>query len=169
MIRFRPVRGGFSILEMLIVVVILGLLATAAIPRFQSVQRRAERARLVASLHAAAILQHEFHADSSRWATVDELLAYTGGTTTGTFDAPDAIWSYQVSDAWGKGVGMFALPSDGNVTMAVGSQKHPEFACQIRMGNSVNAGPEGWITCAKWDETAGRWIRELDGERVSFD
>lgn len=53
-------RLGFTILELLTVIVIVGLLATIAISRFWSVKERSYRAAVKNDLHTAALQQEAY-------------------------------------------------------------------------------------------------------------
>ncbi|MEI7477147.1 MAG: prepilin-type N-terminal cleavage/methylation domain-containing protein [bacterium] len=49
--RSRMQKKSFTLIEMLIVVVIIGILAAALIPRLQSVQARARDIKRIADIH----------------------------------------------------------------------------------------------------------------------
>ena len=64
-------RAGFTLIELMIVVAILGVLSTIAIPRYLAIQyqaRRAEVPTLVDSLHTA---QTAYHAATDKYLIVD--------------------------------------------------------------------------------------------------
>ena len=58
------VRKGFTLIEILIVVVILGALAAIAIPHYAGAKNKAYQAAMAADLRAAAILEEQYAADN---------------------------------------------------------------------------------------------------------
>ena len=76
----RPIRRGFTLVEILIVVIILGILAAIVIPQFTSASEDARKnsaSSLLQTIRAQIELYKLQHGD--RWPT-------STGTTAGTFD-----------------------------------------------------------------------------------
>lgn len=61
-------RSGFTLIEMLIVVVVIGLLAAIAIPRFNSVRERSFLSAVRSDLENMALAQAVYHSDNSLYA-----------------------------------------------------------------------------------------------------
>lgn len=60
-------RGGFTMVELMIVVSIIGLLAAVAIPAFQNYQNRSRRAEAFANLGAIAKLEKAYFSEYSAY------------------------------------------------------------------------------------------------------
>ena len=58
------IRKGFTLIEILIVVVILGAVAAIAIPHYAGAKNKAYQAAMAADLRAAAILEEQYAADN---------------------------------------------------------------------------------------------------------
>ena len=57
-------RKGTTLIELLIVVVVIGTLATIAVPRYSGAKEKAYVAAMQADLHIAAIYEEQFAADN---------------------------------------------------------------------------------------------------------
>ena len=68
-------RGGFTFVEMLIVVSIIGILATIALPSFQTAVTKAKEATLKENLFVLRDVIDQHYADQEKYpATLDELV-----------------------------------------------------------------------------------------------
>ncbi|CAA9463048.1 MAG: hypothetical protein AVDCRST_MAG58-2857 [uncultured Rubrobacteraceae bacterium] len=70
-------EGGFTLIELMAVVVIIGILAAIAIPNYIGQQDKAKDAAAMAQLRTAATSQQLYHVDQNAYAgTATELEAY---------------------------------------------------------------------------------------------
>ncbi len=97
-------RSGFTLIEVLIVVVIIGLLATIVIPKFSSSRERALVTAMKADLRNLLTQQESFMADSGRYVTSFPLSVWR--PTTGVTGPTIAL----TSDGWTATVGHVATP-----------------------------------------------------------
>lgn len=84
MISTRP-RGnsGFSLIELTIVIGIIGVLSTLAIPKFQTYTAKARMAESITNLNMLHALQHTYHSEHDSYATLSPIganLSAPGGT-----------------------------------------------------------------------------------------
>lgn len=83
--RRRP-EQGFSLIELLLVVVIIGVLAALAVPAYQEGIRASENGRAVSNLRAIHSTQALFFSQNNRFARLTEVQAILSnglGTTNG--------------------------------------------------------------------------------------
>ncbi|MEI7477518.1 MAG: prepilin-type N-terminal cleavage/methylation domain-containing protein [bacterium] len=78
---FRTKKKAFTLIEMLIVVVIIGILAAALIPRLQSVQARARDTKRKADLHQIGTAFAIYKEDNGGYAGIKD--NDNGGTPNG--------------------------------------------------------------------------------------
>ena len=70
--KFRKKEEGFTLIELMIVIAIIGILAAIAIPQFTAYRQRGFNAAAMSDLRNAATAQEAFYTDSQ---------TYTGTTT----------------------------------------------------------------------------------------
>ena len=66
-------RGGYSLIELLIVVAVIGILATTAIPILMQARQRSLDAKAHNSMRNVISAQQSFYASNSRFGSLDEL------------------------------------------------------------------------------------------------
>ena len=69
---------GFSLIELMIVVAIIGILAAVGLPAYQDYTSRARVAEPISLLRALKSDVHSYHGDHGQFPTVSELTAYAG-------------------------------------------------------------------------------------------
>ncbi|GBC79800.1 Type II secretion system protein G [bacterium HR09] len=71
-------QRGFTLIELIVVVTIIGILATIAVPAMRNAPIRAKEAALKADLYTLRSCIDQFHGDRGRWPTSLEELVSMG-------------------------------------------------------------------------------------------
>lgn len=122
-------RPGFSLIELLVVIVIIGILAAAAIPKFANTTSKAELANVKSDLHALVLAEESYYTDHT------------------TYAASLALLGVQVSQ--GVNVTVVEAGPDGYSALAVHPSAVP-VTCAVYYGRVAPMAPavtEGEITC----------------------
>ncbi len=72
-------RLGFTLIELMIVVAIVGILAAIAYPSYQDSVRKGNRAEAITALHAISLAQEKWRANNTTYGTLANVW---GGVTT---------------------------------------------------------------------------------------
>ena len=88
-------RSGFTLVELLVVVVVVGILAAMAIPRFNSTKGKAHFAALESDLHNLMVTEESYFVDHRRYSTsLDSLGAhFSPGVVLVVHEATLTGWS----------------------------------------------------------------------------
>ena len=126
----RPARPGFTLIEVMLVVVIIGVLAAFAVPRFNSTRRNAYVATMRSDLRNLVAAEELFYSDSSRY-TDDQskLNVHPSANTTVRLATGPGSWTATATHA---------LVTDG-------------LSCAIAVNTPnplVDSAPDGQPACA---------------------
>lgn len=99
LVKAGPVERGFTVIELLIVVMIIGIIAGIAVPKFQSTKGKAHAAALRSDLRNLASAQEAYFHEHARYSADTAQLKYTtsNGVVVTIIDATQGGWSATVT------------------------------------------------------------------------
>ena len=116
-LEFKSIRkgkAGFSLVELMIVVAIIGVLAALAVPRFQTFQAKAKQAEAKSNLSHIYTLEQAYFGDASTYTDTTGIGFATQGRVRYGYAAPTV--SASAFTAWANATSTSVISSDCTVT-----------------------------------------------------
>ena len=144
----RNSRPGFTLIELVVVIVILGILAAFAVPRFVNIsaQARADAVRnLAGSLRSASALAHGLALAQGKTAAIGETVEIEGR-------AVDLVHGYPAATATGIGHalarldGFTATASDTTMTFTPTNAPAVPLHCQVTYRQAASRSAPATVT-----------------------
>ena len=127
-------RNGFTIVEMLIVVLIIGILAGIALPKFASTRDKATLASIRSDVRNAETAEEAYFADNGYYATLAQLQ-----TATNFSLSPGNTMTVNPSSALGP-AGYTAKATNSSISAGA-------TTCSVRVGAGAPVNVDSKITC----------------------
>lgn len=129
-------QSGFTLIELMIVVAIIGILAAIAIPAYQDYTRRAYISEALVAASAAKVAMEEYHATNNVWPATN--------ASAGIADA---------TVSRGSSIARLEIQASGNVSMI-----------NIELSSKVASGAHVWLVPQENTSGAYRWVCSGDSD-----
>ena len=126
----RHKRTGFTLVELLVVVVIIGILAAIAIPKFASTKEKAYVASMKSDLRNLVTAEEAYFADSVKYSTDLTVLKFRPSTGVGSpsITIGAGFWTAQVTHTMVPGKSCQIAVNTANTLVASAGDGEP--ACK---------------------------------------
>jgi type IV pilus assembly protein PilE len=133
----KKVQKGFTLIELMVVVAVIGILATIGLPAYQDYVKRAKATAATSELADMRIRMEQFFQDNKTYAGADAV----GGPCHATASADQTAFSYSCS----------GTPDDTTYTIqAVGQGNMSDFNYDINQDNLRNSTAFGTPIAGCW-------------------
>lgn len=131
-------RYGFSLLELVIVLAVIGILAVVAIPTYQSHMIRSDRTDAIHTLLAIQLAQEKFRMNNSQYGTLAQVW---GGVTT----TEGGHYTLAISNVTGTTYTITATAVGGQAADSEGSVSCSALVLTYANGTTTKTPKECWF------------------------
>lgn len=142
-------KNAFTLVELLIVIMIIGILATMAVPQYQKMVDKAKWTECVSMLGQIKNACNLYYAEYSEWPNATTGPTYINGSKSDEFPVPSAFKQYvEIPEPRTDGRFVYALykkDTDGRITNYGLAHGFWDMGIQDGQVNSPPTGDEGYI------------------------
>jgi len=157
-------KRGFTLIELMIVVAIIGILAAIAIPNFIRFQARSKQSEAKSNLKALFTAERSYYQEKDKYSIYINEIGFSPERGN--------RYSYSLGGALAQDrSGTTITPQSGEDAVAVDTLKYPQFPKMQTYkagGGDPNATPGVWGTCANCD-FMGTAAGDIDAETKGID
>lgn len=147
MISLKKKQSGFTIVELLIVIVVIGILALLVITTFTGIQEKARNTERTTDIKAIHGQVEAYYAQNGRYPTLDDLNSHTWRDSN-----MKGLDGEALKDPKGTGTG--TATSDTAPYQLAGSPAASVYSYQVYASDGVSACDNSTTDCAKYTLTA---------------
>jgi len=134
-------KKGFTLVELLIVIIIIGILATMAVPQYQKMVNRAKWAEAIQLVDSLKTAENLYYAENSKWTTATIASGSAAKWFDSYVDTASVISSRNFDFSANKTAGqIYAVPKTYGLGNDFASPGSNPYYCYDATSNTTSSG-----------------------------